>query len=287
MRVEEVAALWNFGEPAQSEERFRQALEMKQEDAIRVELMTQTARALGLQRRFEDAHVLLDEAGVAPGANEDRPVIFLALERGRLFNSVGNRVDAVPLFEQALELATHAAEEALAIDAAHMLGIASPPDEQLAWNERALTIAEAATDDRSRNWIGSLLNNIGWTYHDRGDFEKALDRFERAATWRRGKGQPNETRIADWAVARTLRSLGRLDDALAIQNRLKSEWEAAGESDPYVDEELAECLVGLGRIAEAKPYFWQAYEGLSTEGWLMANEPARIARLRDLGTVTG
>ncbi len=33
----------------------------------------------------------------------------------------------------------------------------------------------AATEPRARNWRGSLLNNIGWTYFDAGDTATALD----------------------------------------------------------------------------------------------------------------
>ena len=40
-------------------------------------------------------------------------------------------------------------------------------------------------------------------------------------------------------VAWTLRHLGRRDEALALQRRLKAELDAVGEVDPYVDEELA------------------------------------------------
>jgi hypothetical protein len=39
-------------------------------------------------------------------------------------------------------------------------------------------------------------------------------------------------------VAWTLRNLGRIDEARVMQLRLKSELEAAGAEDPYVDEEL-------------------------------------------------
>jgi hypothetical protein len=37
----------------------------------------------------------------------------------------------------------------------------------------------------------------------------------------------------------SLRNLGRTGEALAVQTALKAELEAAGEEDPYVDEELA------------------------------------------------
>ena len=40
-------------------------------------------------------------------------------------------------------------------------------------------------------------------------------------------------------VAWSLRNLGRTEEALAAQRALKAELTAAGASDPYVDEELA------------------------------------------------
>jgi hypothetical protein len=41
--------------------------------------------------------------------------------------------------------------------------------------------------------------------------------------------------MVGWA----LRNLGRTDEALAVQTALKAELEAAGEEDPYVDEEIS------------------------------------------------
>ena len=48
-------------------------------------------------------------------------------------------------------------------------------------------------------------------------------------------------------------------EALAEQQALAAELEAEGEVDGYVDEELAECLLALGRGDEARPYFSRAY----------------------------
>ena len=52
------------------------------------------------------------------------------------------------------------------------------------------------------------------------------------------RDEPRETQIARWMVGWTLRLVGRNAEALAIQERLKSELEQAGIDDPYVDEEL-------------------------------------------------
>ncbi len=92
-------------------------------------------------------------------------------------------------------------------------------------------------------------------------------------------------RIARWCVARCLRSLGRVEEALAEQQALAAELEAEGEVDGYVDEELAECLLVLGRGDDARAHFSRAYTELSGDAGLQANEPERLERLRALGTV--
>jgi len=120
-----------------------------------------------------------------------------------------------------------------------MVALAAPEDEQLALNEAALAVARASTDRRARDWDASLLNNIGMAHADAGDFDAALTAFEQALAARERIGDPATIRVAKWMIGWALRNLGRRDEALAIQRDLKSEFEAAGETDEYVDEELA------------------------------------------------
>ncbi len=113
-----------------------------------------------------------------------------------------------------------------------------------------------------------------------GEYESALKIFEKAEAFRRAKGNANEIRIAVWCVARTLRSLNRVEEALSKQLALKAENESAGETDGYVFEEIGECLLALNRKEEARPYFAKAYEVLSQDEFLVEQEPDRIARLK-------
>ena len=106
----------------------------------------------------------------------------------------------------------------------------------------------------------------------------ALAFIEDAIAFRKEQGKADEIRVAEWCFARTLRSLGRHDEALAIQQRL----EAEGTEDGFVAEELGELLVLLGRKAEARPKFARAYDILSKDLALARDEPARIGRLRRL-----
>ena len=280
-------ALWDYTQPDQTEIKFRAILlQIPEDDPALLELLTQIARAQGLQRKFEKAHQTLDQVERRLGGVASRPQIRFFLERGRLFNSAGDPAEALPCFEQALDLATQLNEDFYAVDALHMLAIVSPPDQSLTLNRQAIQRAESSADGRARNWLGSLYNNLGWAYHNKGEYAPALGAFEKAEAYRRAKGSVPEIRIAVWCVAHTLRSLKRFEEALSKQMALKTEFESVGESDGFVFEEIAECLLALKRTEEARPYFSKANEVLSEDTSLAEQEPERLARLKKLGRVT-
>ena len=277
---------WDFADPAASAGRFRAALaELPVGSTAHAELRTQLARALALQRLEAQALAELDvvaaelDAAVAAAPDDAQVRARLELERGRVENSNGRSLKAIPHFLAAVEASRRADDGFLLVDAFHMLAIADGERSE-EWTRAALSVTETTTDPRVRRWIGSLCNNFGWTLHDRGDFAGALTQFESARGAYYANGSAEQQRVADWAVGRALRSLERYDEALAIQQRL-----AAGESDGYVDEELAELLLALGRPVEARPHFARAAALLADDPWL--DEPQRLARLRALGDEPG
>jgi tetratricopeptide (TPR) repeat protein len=277
-------ALWDYANPVQTETKFREILpQIPEDDPAFLELLSQIARAQGLQQKFKEAHATLDMAEGRLGEGASRPRIRYLLERGRVFNSSGQPEQARPFFEQAWEQSGQISEDFYALDALHVLAIIAPPDQSLALNLQAVKMAESAHEERAGNWLGSLYNNTGWSYHGKGDFTSALEFFEKAEAWQRLKGRVNETRIAAWCVARTLRSLNRIEEALSRQMALKDEFESAAGSDGYVFEEIGECLLALNRPEEARPYFSQAYEILAQDIWLAEQESERLARLKELG----
>ena len=238
--------LWDFDDPAASESRLLAAAEGASAPAASA-WMTQVARAMGLQEQFVAAHAVLDSLAVIgtgvvgeqadPGTVE--VAVRLDLERGRLFRSSGEPARALPLFLSAARRASAAGLEELAVDALHMVALASPPEEQLARNQEALAAARAATAPAARSWDASIINNIGMVHADAGDFVAALPAFEEALAACERIGDPARTRVARWMVAWSLRNVGRAEEALAMQRALKAELVAAGAEDPYVDEELA------------------------------------------------
>ena len=104
--------LWNFDDPAGSEQRFRTAAETA-EGTDRLVLLTQVARALGLQERYDEGHAVLDQLAV-----DDHEVATRAsLERGRLLRAAGEPDQARPHFEAAATTARASGLEALRVEA--------------------------------------------------------------------------------------------------------------------------------------------------------------------------
>ena len=277
-------SLWDYSNPHQTETRFREILLQVPEDNLAyLELLTQIARAQGLQQKFDRAHQTLDQVERRLGKYASRARIRYLLERGRTLNSSGRPDDARPLFEQALSMARELSEDFYAVDALHMLAIVAPQASSLDLNLRAIHMAESSSQAKARNWLASLYNNTGWSYHNLGEYASALEMFEKAEAARRAQGRVNEIRIAQWCVARALRSLNRVEEALSQQQTLRAEFEEEGEDDGFVYEEIAECLLALNRGEEARPYFAMAHKLLSQDSWLAEKEPERIARLKELG----
>ena len=197
--------LWTFDDASESERRFREEL-IRVPSGIQVaaELTTQLARAIGLQGRFDEADALLDSVEGGGGVVLARTL----LERGRLRNSSGHPDAAIPLFEEALAAASAVGEDFLAIDAAHMLGIADPARVGH-WTARALETVDETSDRRAKRWAVSLHNNLGWALSEAGNLTGALAEFELAADAARDYGTPQQRVWAQEAIDEAIATLGK------------------------------------------------------------------------------
>lgn len=276
----DIDEFWEYSDPAASEERFRAALDSTQGD-LRLELLTQIARTFSLRSRFDEAHGVLNDVEKQLAGAGARPNVRYLLERGRTFNSNGEKDKARELFIRAWEQAQEAHLEGLAVDAAHMVAITySGSAEAIQWNQRGLEIARGSQDPKAKGLIPAMLNNGAWDLHEMGRFEEALSLFEEAQAEWTARGKPERIQIAKWSVARCLRSLERYDEALTIQRALEAEHKEAGDTDGYVFEEIAENLALLGRNEEARPYFGKAYNELGKDDWFVKNEAKRLENLK-------
>lgn len=280
--------LWDYDNLEETENIFRRMLSngmasgdwLSENGIYLLQLKTQIGRALGRQRRFEEAHQILDEVQQDMAGDDIIEVRYL-LERGRAFNSSSRATESLPLFFRAYKLAGEIEADYYAVDALHMLGIASETaEDRRDWNLRAIAFAEDSEDEKAKGWLASLYNNTAWGLFEEEKYEAALDLFQRAQILREEKGDQETINIARWCVAKTLRVMGRVEEALAIQRDL----EAEDKRDGFTEEEIGECLLALGQTEAAAFYFKEAYELLSEISWV-AEDTERMERIKLLGGV--
>ncbi len=250
----ELDALWDFARPALSEQRFRDALRQHQGDDALL-LRTQIVRALGLQGRFDAALQELDAIEPLLAGAGATPRVQTWLERGRVLRSSGQADQSGPWFQRAFELADRERLEFLAVDALHMQALVqATPEAQIMVNRRVVDRARQAQDPRARRWEAVALNNIGSALNQAGRHTEALEVLRQAQAAYERAGRAHNVRVARWMVAHTLRLVGRLDEALAMQRALEVDWAAAGDSDPYVFDELATLHAARGDADRATYY---------------------------------
>ncbi|WP_208008381.1 hypothetical protein [Agromyces protaetiae] len=251
--------LWDFADPAASEERFREAADDDAHSAhLRAAMATQLARAIGIQARFDEAFAVLDaiEAEAAPRGGAHAGTVDddadapdesgepdaelaevrarVALERGRLLAVSGRADEALPELTRAVRESVAAGSRFLALDALHMLAL-DDEGHEAEWADQGFALLARSRDPRVLRWGVALHHNLGWTHHEAGDAEHALAEFELAAETADRYGTAEQRFVARWSIGRALRTLGRVDDALAVQRALA----AVRPDDRYVADEIA------------------------------------------------
>lgn len=236
----DVDALWDYDDPAASEQRFRAGLAggARGDDALI--LHTQIARTMSLRGRYDEAHAELDQIAAQLSTAGPEAQVRALLERGRTLRSAGDPAGSRTYFEQALGIARPAGLHGLEGDAMHMIALVEPsPEGRLLWNRRLADDALASPDPALRRWAGAALNNLGVQLNELGRHEEALGVFREALPAFEAGGDARRLHVARWMVAHTLRLLGRSDEAQAQFLQLKAERDAAGQPDPEVFAELA------------------------------------------------
>ncbi|WP_395242864.1 hypothetical protein ACGGZK_11880 [Agromyces sp. MMS24-K17] len=254
--------LWDFADPAGSEARFRAAADDPEATAhLRAILRTQQARAVGIQKRIDEALAILDDvetagletsagAPAAPGASApsaaERAEVASRndLERGRLLAAAGRREEAVAALTRAVREGVAAGSTFLVLDGLHMLAL-NDVGHEAEWVEQGLELLAGERDPRVLRWGVALHHNLGWTLHDSGDAQGALEQFELAVAAADRLGTAEQQHVTRWSVGRALRSLGRTDEALALQRQLAE----TRPDDRFVQAELA-ALTDAGPTIE-------------------------------------
>ena len=275
--------LWDFDDLDSTESRLRALFEQETDDGARAEILTQLARIEGLRGSFGEAERLVADAEALAGTS-GVAAARIALERGRILRSSGRVAEALPHFERAFATARGAGEQFIAVDAAHMAALAAGGrDGFVEWTERGIALAE--NDESASYWLGPLLNNLGWEHFEAGQYADALSAFERALTEReRDPGNQSAIEIARYAVAKTLRALGRSSEAVPLLEQSVAWAESEDAPDGWFHEELALSYADLGRAAEAADQARKSLALLPEADPTFESDGERETRLRRLAS---
>jgi tetratricopeptide (TPR) repeat protein len=273
--------LWDFDDVETTERRLREQLDRETIDPGRAEVLTQLARIEGLQGRFDAGDKLIDEA-VSLAGDDQAARARIELERGRLRRSGGDPDAARPMFERAFGIAEDSGQTFIAADAAHMVALVVGNTEAFVeWTRRGIDVAEADVD--ARHWLGPLYNNLGWEYYGAGDYEQALDAFERQLVAREQEHDPQQViEIARYALGKALRALGRSAEAVPMLETAVAWAEVDGAPDGWFHEELAEEYAAVGRDADAATQARAAIPLLERDDPDFSTDNRRSERLRTL-----
>lgn len=285
------------GDPVEVESRLEALLPAAQcssNHSLYPQILSQIALAQAMQQKFTQAHQTLDmaESACAPGDHLARARILL--ERGRAFMQAKNNMAARPLFIASYELCEQHQYDFHACNAAHMVAIvAERVEDKIDWNSRAIALAQKSTS--AQKWLASLYNNLGHALIEGARYHEALDALERALILVEQDGLTVNVRVAKWAVARALRFLNRLEEALPILVKLVEEYDQLLDSGTLdlprqmlpsvrglVYEELAEIYAVKGDTLQSKKFAELAYLDLMQDEWFKHLHPERLQHLQQL-----
>jgi tetratricopeptide (TPR) repeat protein len=285
----DIDGFWNSLSLADSESQFRAQLphDWATEWTPRsVEIMTQIARAQGLQGELIKARDMLEQARQMISTSSQnlgpRTEVRCLLEQGRLLCLNMSPAKAHDLFIQAWTLANENGLPFFAVDAALMLSTIRPPKFQNEWLQKAYTQADSSTDRQVRLWLSQLLFLEGWHAFDFRQFDRALMCFEKALSQPNAADNAWRMMAMRWSHARAMRALGQVEQALVTQQSLLAEMSLKGSVSGHVYLEIAECQQILEQSDQAKINFELAYKELSVPGWYADNRDDELNRMKYL-----
>jgi tetratricopeptide (TPR) repeat protein len=156
--------VWKLGDPATVEATFHKMLlqaKVLKDTAACLYILSQIALAQAIQSNFDDAHKTLDEAEALLTPEYEIARVKILLERGVFFRQAGNIQEAIAHLKKAYVFSIEHDLDLAAIEAAHLIAIAAQtPAEKLAWNQRAIDVAENSNDNQAKAWLSQLYKAL-------------------------------------------------------------------------------------------------------------------------------
>jgi eukaryotic-like serine/threonine-protein kinase len=206
--------------------------------------------------------------------------VILTANRAMLLEAMGRVEEAIVMCRQALALC----EKVMGPDSlqtnttrsnlAFLLITAGRPGEGLPLMEQALATAERSAGESHRTTL-ILMNNLGKSYQDQGEHERALALYDRAIHIYRTQREPGDPGIFPPTVNRiaTLNELGRGEEALSDAMWLLEATAGKGGEAAFdhcnANNAVASTLERLGRVTDAEPYFRRSVQLSGPEGGVL------------------
>ncbi len=249
---------------------FIEALELakKENNKINIsECYGMIARTYSITKKLPQARQWIKKAKRSTSPKAPKGWSRYLLERGRIEREEGKKKQATNTFIKAYEFCSKHKLHNRAVDAAHMVGIAGTPEQQIEWSLKAIREAEAG---KMTGWLAVGWNNLGATYEDLKRYKECLDAYLKAREYHWRVGREKNKLAADWAVGRAYRYLGKnkkaaswLRPSLAWSERLQDkEWIG------FCCYELGFVHAAEGRNRSARVYLERAMKLLKSVGIL-------------------
>lgn len=191
-------------------ERAAAAAEREGRTELQVEALAQVARMHSILHDEAAGRPFLERAAELASPEEPAGWARYLLVRGVYERESGRGRQATETFRELYDFCMAHELPERAIDAAHMIALVAPPEEQVTWARRGIAAAEAAGEER---WLAVLWNNLGATYDELGRYPEMLEAYEQARFYHRRASDEMAGVMADWAVGRAHRKLGHAAEA--------------------------------------------------------------------------
>ncbi|UCD16846.1 MAG: tetratricopeptide repeat protein [Candidatus Zixiibacteriota bacterium] len=247
------------------------------------------ARTYLVYGKMEIAELMLAKAGETAAPDEPSGWSRYLGARGRLEWREKNLETATATFKEMYDYCTQNKLHERAVDAAHMIAITGPPEEQIEWGKKG--IAEAQTGNVTV-WLGPMWNNLAATYEDLGQYAEALKAYLKAREYHYQYGDEMNRLIADWAVGHAYRLNGDTGQARKWLEPLIDRCEKLGAAEyaGRTHKEFGEIELARGNHRAALYHLGEAEKKLKAAGmpsWAPDDYKNLLAQIEEIKTKAG
>ncbi|MCA8910609.1 MAG: tetratricopeptide repeat protein [Planctomycetes bacterium] len=233
-----------YDEARRKYEKAAEAAGNENNEQVLVEALAQVARMYSVEGKFDEGRPWLARA--EEHADSEEPLgwsRFLGVQGRYFWRDEKDNDKAKTTFIKMYEYCKEKKLFSRQLDAAHMVAIVAPPDEQVEW---ALNSIDAAEKAGEKGWLAVLWNNLGWTYEEQGEYPKMLEALQNARKYHYEVGNDLSKLVADFGVGR---AWWRNKDFKQARNWIEQSFEQAQQyhADQPDNTEFTEW-VGWGNI---------------------------------------